>query len=391
MENILRSSRFYYGIIIFLTVKIFFKHFHEKAIIVYGLETLSVSYYFTIVSYFAIYLSLLISALLFYRKIPAYLLITWVSIVLISIINELRGFLEEPNIYSLKESFFTARTDFTEPRQGLINVRVTFAILFISIWHCIKDQKWTKKTLVLIENLVVINSILILFAIIFEIEIFKSYPLSSRWGFSGILARGYCVTLTSIFLISSLNKKEVPLPKVLIFILTLLVSGTKAGLLSLLLIFIIVIVKNKKTKILLLLLSVIGLAVFAYKLDSFIQFSSPFFQNVYQQHGAYGLIFSLRNQDFITLLDIIKNSYSVVDWLIGGKLTHEQLWVEMAAVDIFVYYGLVGGSLIVMFFSKIIPTISKSIPILVACLSGGIISGPYAMIVYGIWLSYREK
>ena len=96
-------------------------------------------------------------------------------------------------------------------------------------------------------------------------------------------------------------------------------------------------------------------------------------------------------QDFITLLDIIKNSYSVVDWLIGGKLTHEQLWVEMAAVDIFVYYGLVGGSLIVMFFSKIIPTISKSIPILVACLSGGIISGPYAMIVYGIWLSYREK
>ena len=63
----------------------------------------------------------------------------------------------------------------------------------------------------------------------FEFPFFESYPNSSRFGVSGFMYRGYSVFFSVIFLIQNWNLNKI---KSLIFLIPLIVSGTKMGILA---------------------------------------------------------------------------------------------------------------------------------------------------------------
>ena len=118
---------------------------------------------------------------------------------------------------------------------------------------------------------------------------------------------------------------------------------------------------------------------------------SPFWKNIYENYGAMGLLSSLRSENLIYLSEHFEKNLSALHVLIGGRFRSEELQVEILPVDLFLYYGIVGLIIFMLFFIKLIPSWRNSIPLLVACLSGSIITGPFSFLVWGLWCLKNGK
>jgi hypothetical protein len=286
--------------------------------------------------------------------------------------------LGDPNTYDFISSISSG--------QAFTNIRITLPILFLGVWQAsVNHNRFTNLFLNLIYNLTLLNSALICFGAVFDVSVFESYPASGRWGYSGFLARGYSVILSSIFLIDLLRKQHFNFINVLFMVVALLCSGTKAGLLSFGFIVFIVMIKKKRIRFGIAGVGAILLVTLPKWMPWLVSFD-VFWKQVYSAHGAWGVLFSLRNENLIMLKEILIERYSLFDWLLGGEIRFEELWVEMHLFDLFVFYGLIGLIILSNFFIRIIPTYKDGIPVLVSLLSGAFLTGSFAVICYGVWL-----
>jgi hypothetical protein len=116
---------------------------------------------------------------------------------------------------------------------------------------------------------------------------------------------------------------------------------------------------------------------------------SPFWENIYSVHGAWGVLFSLRNENLMVFCQVLQNKYNLLHWLLGGQIRYENLKIEMLVFDVFAFYGLVGLITFIFFFVKWLPSWRFAIPLLVALGSGSLLSDSFLFVVWGIWI-FRE-
>lgn len=223
-----------------------------------------------------------------------------------------------------------------------------FILAFMS-WS--KKDQIGFKVLVIIEKILLINSLFILAGVCFDLNIFKSYPFTSRFGFDGLFNKVNEASFLYIIYISSLyyklvvnGKKNLPL---LIYIIGIgLLLGTKTVILFLVLLAIfhvVKVVKMKKYIRIIVVLLIFSFVVFFEKIAYFYFDLFPFWNHLMDKHSLITLLLSKRDILLMNSLEYIELSWTSLNYLIGGPFYNESYRaVEMDFADVFLYFGIIG-------------------------------------------------
>ena len=125
-----------------------------------------------------------------------------------------------------------------------------------------------------------------------------------------------------------------------------------------------------------------GLALASYWVPFLVKFS-PFWLNVYEKHGSIGVILSLRNENVFKIFESAGN-LDFVSIVVGGISRYPNI-IEMFPFDMFIYFGVVGFLLSLMFYAFWTPNVKVWIPIIVSVFSGVLYELIFGMIILGLW------
>ena len=177
--NVFESARFYYWVLVVLTSCFLLNRFLQKLSFVY-LENQWIELKVGEGVLFGLaYGIILISAWFLRKKVPRYVFWCWGGIVLIFLINELRFAWGNPD-YSLVESLTKS--------QGYYTAKFTMPLLFWGVWSALKEANHYGLVFITqLQKLLTINAIFLTTGAVLGISLFESYPLSGRWGYSGLL------------------------------------------------------------------------------------------------------------------------------------------------------------------------------------------------------------
>lgn len=373
--NVFESARFYYWMLVVLTSYFLLNRFLQKLTYVYLDDRWTELKIGEGVLFGLAYVVILISAWFLRKKIPHYVFWCWGGIVLIFLINELRFAWGNPN-YSLMESLTKS--------QGYYTAKFTMPLLFWGVWSVLKNANHYGLVFITqLQRFLTINAVLIIAGAVFGVSLFESYPLSGRWGYSGLLwhLNFHCASY-GILLIYIFQKEHKDWVSVFLFVSVLLLLGQKAGILYLLLIFMLVIIKTTFLRTIMLISSVAGI-ISAPVWMPIVVGLAPFWEKVYANHGVWGVIFSLRNEMIESIWFEINQNLDFFDLFFGSEIRFRKR-IEMMPLDLLIYFGTTGLFLVSSFLYKTISHWSLSIPIIVACFAGGIYEAPLCMLFYFI-------
>ena len=223
---------------------------------------------------------------------------------------------------------------------------------FLNYWKNI-ELKYLSKTL---KTIVWLNLVLILIGFLFDFYLFKTY--SFRFGYDGLFKSTSVATYFYMFsLLFFINQKK-SLANILIFvsiIVSSLMVGSKslyAFLLVIALYFIakrgVFLMKNKKVYygIFISAVTVLG-ALLVKPLFSL----NTTLKNVLDEHGLITAIFSYRDVLVKNAIQQVDENFTIASYLFGGVFYIQKL-TQVALVDLFVTFGII-GSLIFLYFLTI--------------------------------------
>lgn len=378
--NVFESARFYYWVLVVLTSYFLLNRFLQKLSYVYLDEHWSMLKTGEGFLFVVTYGFLLISAWYLRREMPSYVLGCWGGVVLIFLINEF-CFAWGNTDYSLIESLAKG--------QGYYTAKFTFPLLFWGVWSGLKNANLYGTLLIhKLQVFLAVNTFFIIAGAVFGISLFQSYPLTGRWGYSGLLFHlsFHCVSY-GVMLIYLIEKDKKLWLRIFLFGVALVLLGQKAGLLYLLLIFVIVVIKNQYFR-LCLFGSGVGAVFTAPSWLPYVVSFLPFWENVYNKHGVWGVVFSLRNENIGMIWSKINLNF--FDALLGGAVRYTTR-VEMMPLDIILFYGVIGLFLIGFFYLKIIPSWAWSVPLMVACFAGGVYETPLGALLFFVTLALVKR
>ena len=380
--NVFESARFYYWVLVILTSYFLLNRFLQKLSFVY-LDNRWVELKVGEGILFGLaYVVILISAWFLRKKIPRYVFWCWGGLVFIFLINEFR-FAWGNADYSLIESLTKS--------QGYYTAKFTMPLLFWGVWLVLKDANHYGLIFITqLQRFLTINAILIIAAAIFGITCFESYPLSGRWGYSGLLWHlSFHSIAYGVFMLYLLDQKNKAWGSIILFGLVLLLLGQKAGLLYFILIFTLGIVTKRYLQW--GIISSCLVIVFSAPLWlPYVVAISPFWEDVYNKHGVWGALLSLRNENIENIWGIISPQLSVFDVMFGGAIRFPTR-IEMMPFDILIFFGVLGLLLFVLLVFKILPRWKWSVPIFVACFGGGIYEAPLGMLLFFLTVALVRK
>ena len=380
--KVFESARFYYGVLVVLTSYFLVNRFLQKFSYVYLDDRWTALKIGEGILFGLAYGLILISAWLLRKKVPRYVFWCWGGIVLIFLINELRFAWENPD-YSLVESLTKS--------QGYYTAKFTMPLLFWGVWSVLKNANHYGVVFITqLQRFLTFNAVLIIAGAVFDVSTFESYPLSGRWGYSGFLWHlSFHSIAYGVFLLYLLEQKKKSWGFILLFSLALLLLGQKAGLLYVLLIFTVGVVTNLYFQVG-IIASVVALFGSAPLWLPYVVAISPFWENIYNKHGVWGVLMSLRNENIENIWEIISPLLSVFDVMFGGAIRFPTR-IEMMPFDILIYFGVLGLLLFVLLLFKILPSWKWSIPIFVACFGGGIYEAPLGMLLFFLTVALVRK
>ena len=370
--NVFESARFYYWVLVVLTSYFLLNRFLQKLSFVYLDNRWTDLKIGEGVLFGFAYVVILISAWFLRKKIPGYIFWCWGGLVLIFFINEFRFAWGHPN-YSLVESLTKS--------QGYYTSKFTMPILFWGVWLVLKDANHYGLVFITqLQRFLTINAVFIIVGAVFGVSLFESYPLSGRWGYSGLLWHlSFNSIAYGVFMLYLLDQKKKAWGSIILFGLVLLLLGQKAGLLYFILIFTLGLVTKRYLQW--GIISSCLVIVFSAQLWlPFVIKLSSFWENVYNKHGVWGVLLSLRNENIEKIWGIISPQLSAFDMIFGG--VRFPMRIEMMLFDILIYFGVLGLIIFILLIIKIVPRLKWSVPILVACFSGGIYEAPLGMLVF---------
>ena len=380
--NVFESARFYYWLLVVLTSYFLLNRFLQKLSYVYLDGRWTELKIGEGVLFGLAYGFILNSAWLLRRKIPSYVFWCWGGLVLIFLTNEFQFAFGNP-YYSLLESLTKS--------QGYYTAKFTMPILFWGVWSVLKEANHYGRVFIhQLQRFLTINAVFIIAGAVFGVSTFESYPLSGRWGYSGLLWHlSFHTIVYGVFILYLLEQHKKAWLSIGLFSLALMLLGQKAGLLYVLLIFTWGVVTNRYFQVGILASGLALVSSASLWLPYVVSFS-PFWENVYNKHGVWGVLLSLRNENIENIWGIISPQLSVFDVMFGGVVRFP-MRVEMMPFDILIYFGVLGLLLFVLLLFKMIPHLKWSIPILVGCFGGGIYEAPLGMLLFLITVALVKQ
>ncbi len=215
-------------------------------------------------------------------------------------------------------------------------------ILFWGVWSELKEANYYGLIFITqLQRFLTINAILIIAGAVFDVSAFESYPLSGRWGYSGLLWHlSFQSIVYGVFILYLLEQKKKAWFSIVLFGLALLLLCQKAGLLYVLLIFTLGVVTNRYFQVG-IIASGLALVCSASLWLPYVVSFSPFWENVYNKHGVWGALLSLMNENIENIWGIISPQLSVFDVMFGGAIRFPTR-IEMMPFDILIYFGVLG-------------------------------------------------
>lgn len=225
-------------------------------------------------------------------------------------------------------------------------LKYSFFIFIVPLFYIESDNSlFTRLTEEIFKYIVIINLILLLVGLIFEIQLFRTYY--TRFGYNGLLltpmqSTYFYISATIVFFKS---KKQLML---LISIISSILVGTKIllGFVFLLLIYYIIILPVKlwlKTITIFFLLTISFLLFFLF-------FQQITFSQIIHNKGWFSAIFSLRNDLFTELVSKIDDLD--FNFFTGGVNLHF-VRVEMELIDLILFFGFIGLIVYLFIFHRL--------------------------------------
>ncbi len=251
----------------------------------------------------------------FYKKIK----FVFISLLILSLVFLLKG--ENYNFYKMEF--------------------MRYAILFISfpvLYYVVSFSN--SKTIIilykLLKYIVIINAILILAGLIFDIQSFKTYRVN-RFGFNGMLiSQGFAPFFYMSASILFWYFKDKTL--LVITILIALLSGVKGVYLAEFIAFTLIVLFDNRLSKAFKIKALIGIFIGFISITLVILNLSPF-KEIFKTNGLLTIIFSFRIENLKLLFSAINSEN--FNFFIGAK-DLETVRLELQLVDIFIYFGSIG-------------------------------------------------
>lgn len=272
-------------------------------------------------------------------------------------------------------------------------VKYLYPFFFIGVFSLIKDKKETiSRYFEIIETALIINIIFVVFGFIFSIDFFQSYMGSSRFGYSGLMEFVFFQDLLIIVISRRLFLDKVDLKFVILSIASLFV-GTKAIILFFAILIFYYLLEKGKIKLLLLYSGIlISALVFIKPIIDFFAKLFPFWQPLLNKYGYITLLTSTRDWNIQKTIGYIELNSNLKNLFVGiGEFS--KYLVEMDFIDLFLFFGIIGGVIYLVFLSKIINKNYHLIPFIIGFFSGNFLFSTITISICFIWMyeSHTEQ
>ncbi len=283
--------------------------------------------------------------------------------------------------------------DFSWQTSCKIFFKWIFGFLAMGAFSLVKQQYFSlfEKCFRWILNSIYINVWAIFIGFVFDIEFFKSYPYTPRFGYNGfILVTTITMVSLGIYYHQYVTKQQYAFRLLVTLIATLLI-GKKMMILyvALIVIHYLYISYRKFFYMVALLGSLLG-GYILYDFQNIITYF-PFWKDIYDEKGLLSTLTSLRTDLLAEALVFVKQYWSVFT-LFSGSLFFPVLSTEFGIVDIFFFFGLTGVVVFFLFIKKILllkqqPAYNYIIIILLVAdaLSGTVLNTVSAMLLIALW------
>lgn len=266
---------------------------------------------------------------------------------------------------------YVSKNNFSE-RYFVEYSRYIFSLLVFPLLHYTyvnKDQDLFVKLYKFFKWIILINAILILIGILFEVKIFQTYQFDGRFGYNGlILSQGF----TPFFYLCATTVFWVYRDKKMLLLLLLLcvLSGLKGVYFAEFLILSLLVISsqkfNKSFKTIIFSILLITFATLLVRL-----LSSPIFVEVSESKGLLSAIFSFRTDNVLEVFSQInRDNFNIII----GALDMEVVRLEMQLFDVILFFGIIGLVAYILFLymlnKKIVKgTVAKAFFITILALS----------------------
>lgn len=208
-----------------------------------------------------------------------------------------------------------------------------------------------------IEAFLIFNSVLIIMAVIFQIDAFQTYLRGDRFGYNGLLYMVSQSTYIYIFLIAVyinqyVNTDKIKVKYILIIVASVL-TGTKAILLFFILMFLYLFVRKKWYTNKYFYFIFILIALLLPVIKEFAVLRLELLVLYYRENGIFTMLFSGRNYLFQEAMFVVSNKLDTLSILFGGFPFYD-LRTELGFVDVFLFFGIFGGVVYLYFYYKIV-------------------------------------
>lgn len=255
-----------------------------------------------------------------------------------------------------------------------------------------------------------INIPFVIIGLLFQVELFRSYAYSERFGSMGVLPSPGAASFFYIFLISILyidyfkSRNEIKIPiELIVQLIIAFMLGTKVVIF-----FIIVLsffhlcflIKKAKIRNRFRIAFIFTFCLLFYireKIEMLIMGFFSFSKEIYNEHGILTILFSTRDLFLFKSINYLQEKANIIVYLFGG-INRKELNVEFEFYKMFLFLGLLGLVVYIHFLKKYFflknnNEIKKYIFIAIvlsAFLAGGLFYSVVSSFLFFIVLKYTE-
>lgn len=192
----------------------------------------------------------------------------------------------------------------------------------------------------------IISSLLIITGLITEIELFRAYSFSNRFGYNGIFLKTseasyyyICLLILSVYYFFVEKKRKIIS---LLFLICSLLIGTKVVWLCIaLLLLFYFFEKKKKITIIIIVFLFLLYSIFRKKIDNFLIILLPNGEKLYKENGMFTVLTSTRDLLLEKTISFSNKNWSIINYLFGGN-KYTLYKVEFEFLDLFFLFGIFG-------------------------------------------------
>ena len=205
----------------------------------------------------------------------------------------------------------------------------------------------------LFDIVLISNSLFIFAGLVLGIEFFKSYPFTSRFGYSGVFCR-YSINDVSFFYLIAIFYSfyrwkigEIKLWNFIIIFFSSFLVGTKAIYLQNFIFLGYVFVAERRSRFVILSITVSAIIVLL------LTYNFSFWTVLLKEKGILAVLTSTRSELLLEKYPLMIQNLSVWNALLGFRNPFPY-FVEMDIIDLFLTIGIIGVSAFFYFYSSIL-------------------------------------